>query len=399
MKKIWLILFLIFSFMIPANLYAHNEQTMSQNIYICPLTKKWNDYERANNIGIKKQELSCLKETAINHNFITPVTQLRAEQESIIHSLIHAINELDEVLNRDEIDVEKRHLLEIKIQELIFSHLEFEKTVSDFKSDQFWKMTRIVLLVLLVFIFTTIFLTFIYNSAKRRARKANEFNNQMIKVQEEERQRLSRELHDTVTQDIRTNLLYIRNLREHINSEEEVEDLLNRIERLESQNLISIRNIIRNLTPPEIETSNLNNLLAEYCNNISQMTNIKCTYYAEKGIYFEKLNGIQKLNIFRIIQEAVTNAIKHADATEINIIVRKESENSSNLLFFISDDGHGFMKKSIPQQDKDIVNQSTHLGLQGMKTRAQLLNAKMDIISDEESGTEVRIVVPLFSIS
>ena len=49
------------------------------------------------------------------------------------------------------------------------------------------------------------------------------------------------------------------------------------------------------------------------------MTKIKCTFYAEKGIPFEKFNSFQKLNIFRIIQESVTNAIKHADASEINI--------------------------------------------------------------------------------
>ena len=74
--------------------------------------------------------------------------------------------------------------------------------------------------------------------------------------------------------------------------------------------------------------------------------------------------------------------------------MRKESENSTNLIFFISDDGHGFnSNQTNTMQEKDLLNQSTHLGLQGMKTRAQLIGAKLDIYSDEDCGTEVRFRV------
>ena len=229
---------------------------MSQEISVCPLIKVWNKYEQADNLDDKKKELSNLKETAINHDFITPVTQLRNQQENITYALIVSINELEASVNQEEINLNKCKQLELKVQEAIFSHLEFEKTISDFKSEQSWKMTRIVLLVLLVFIFTTIFMTFIYNSAKRRAKKAREFNNQIIQVQEEERQRLSRELHDTVTQDIRTSLLYVRTLKERQQClQPEEKELMEKIENLETQNLINIRNIIQNLISKVIRFS------------------------------------------------------------------------------------------------------------------------------------------------
>lgn len=368
---------------------------MRQNLYKCQIADIWNKYETEEDIEVKKQMIEELKQNINNHNLVTPVTQLRDQQEEIITLLIDTTDKLEKEILKPDTDLQQQQFLEHQLQAHIFSYLEFEKTISDFKSEQFWKITRIILLVLVLFIFSTIFLTFTYNNAKQRAKRQKDFNNKIIQVQEEERERLSRELHDTVTQDIRTSLLYVRNLKEKGCTQTEEKELIEKIENLETQSLINIRNIIQNLTPPEIETCHLQNLLAEYCNNISQMTKVKCSFYAEKEILFEKFNSFQKLNIFRIIQESITNAIKHADATEINIIVRKESENSSNLIFFISDDGHGFAENSHSNQGDDITNQSTHLGLQGMKTRAQLLNAKLDIFSDEDCGTEIRIVVPL----
>lgn len=386
------LVFLLFSQV----LFAHNENTMRQNLYKCQIADVWNKYETEEDIEIKKQMIEKLKQNINNHNFVTPVTQLRGQQEEIITLLINTTDKLEKEILKQDTDLQQQQFLEHQLQAYIFSYLEFEKTISDFKSEQLWKITRIILFVLVLFIFSTIFLTFNYNNAKQRVKRQKGFNNKILQVQEEERKRLSRELHDTVTQDIRTSLLYVRNLKEKQGeTHTEEKELIEKIENLETQNLVNIRNIIQNLTPPEIETSSLQNLLAEYCNNISQMTKIKCTFYAEKGIPFEKFNSFQKLNIFRIIQESVTNAIKHADASEINIIVRKESVNSSSLIFFISDDGHGFAENSLSQKNNDITNQSTHLGLQGMKTRAQLLNAKLDIFTDEECGTEIRIVVPL----
>lgn len=389
--------FILAFFLFSAVLFAHNENTMRQNLYKCPIADIWNKYETEEDIEVKKQMIEELKQNINNHNFVTPVTQLRGQQEEIITLLINTTDKLEKEILKPDTDLAQQQLLEHQLQAHIFSYLEFEKTISDFKSEQFWKITRIILLVLVLFIFSTIFLTFTYNNANQKAKRQKDFNNKIIQVQEEERERLSRELHDTVTQDIRTSLLYVRNLKEKGCTQTEEKELIEKIENLETQSLINIRNIIQNLTPPEIETSHLQNLLAEYCNNISQMTKVKCSFYAEKGILFEKFNSFQKLNIFRIIQESITNAIKHADATEINIIVRKESENSSNLIFFISDDGHGFAENSHSNQNDDITKQSTHLGLQGMKTRAQLLNAKLDIFSDEDCGTEIRIVVPLTS--
>lgn len=255
-------------------LFAHNENTMRQNLYKCQIADVWNKYETEEDIEIKKQLIAELKQNINNHNLVTPVTQLRGQQEEIITLLINTTDKLEKEILKQDTDLQQQQFLEHQLQAHIFSYLEFEKTISDFKSEQFWKITRIILFVLVLFIFSTIFLTFNYNNAKQRVKRQKEFNNKIIQVQEEERKRLSRELHDTVTQDIRTSLLYVRNLKEKQGeTHTEEKELIEKIENLETHNLVNIRNIIQNLTPPEIETSSLQNLLVEYCNNIGSILN------------------------------------------------------------------------------------------------------------------------------
>ena len=87
----------------------------------------------------------------------------------------------------------------------------------------------------------------------------------------------------------------------------------------------------------------------------------------------------------------MTNAAKHANPTEIKVVVREDLEN--NLInFFITDDGCGFISKTT----KDInIENSTSLGLKGMESRAIILNGTLDIQSDEETGTHIKLVVPV----
>lgn len=224
----------------------------------------------------------------------------------------------------------------------------------------------------------------------------------ITQVQENERSRISRDLHDTVTQDIRTALIYTHKLMDSSNLSEEQKNLLDKIQKLEEQNLKNIRNIIRNLTPSQIESASITQLLSELCENINQSGGLQCKFYAQDTPLFNKITTEQKLHIFRIIQESITNAVKHSGASEISVIAREEkdlNENTNGLLFMISDDGVGFTgnnsdsdnTEQSPAPEEDVISQSTHLGIKGMKSRATLLGAKLEIKSDSETGTQVKL--------
>ena len=236
-----------------------------------------------------------------------------------------------------------------------------------------------------------------YRNLEEQNRKERLVTETITQVQENERSRISRDLHDTVTQDIRTALLYARKLGESKNLSEDEKRLLQKIQKIEEENLKNIRNIIRNLTPSEIESASITRLLSELCENTAERSGIECKFYAEETELLSKVTTEQKLHIFRIIQESINNAIKHAKASEVSVIARKENDSAGakaqGLLFMISDDGSGF--SPIQEESQDIISQSTRLGIKGMKSRAALLGAKLEIKSDEETGTQVKLFLPV----
>ena len=256
--------------------------------------------------------------------------------------------------------------------------------------------------------FVIILLLYIKNNEKnRQLKKKNDeeldWSNAIIQAQEEERKRISRDLHDTVTQDIRAALLFVHkisSLPESADFSEQQKNLLYKIQSIEESNLKTIRTIIRNLTPPEIETSDFVRLISDFCSSRSDQEKIPCKFHAEKSPLFNELTATQKLHIFRIIQESVNNSQKHSDAREICVVLREENDkkkeraakkqkNGRKLVFLVSDDGHGFC----PEKIENTENAGTHLGLSGIKSRAALLNAKLNIKSNEETGTLVKLVL------
>lgn len=245
--------------------------------------------------------------------------------------------------------------------------------------------------------FLCIFLVFgalAYSKKRREAQILLEKNRQealvtktIARVQENERNRISRDLHDTVIQDSRTVLLYARELEKNIPESE----LVSKIRLLEERNMLNIRSIIRNLTPPEIENADFALLLSEFAGNVKESSGIECKFYSESSDLLKNLTSEQKLHIFRIIQESVNNSIKHAHPTEISIIVRRDE---NNLVFVISDDGRGIKPGSTESPAKDDVHTNTHLGIKGMKSRAVILGAELFIRSNEESGTQIKLCLP-----
>lgn len=220
-------------------------------------------------------------------------------------------------------------------------------------------------------------------------------------IQENERSRISRDLHDTVTQDTRASLLLVHKLQGMDGLSENQRFLIQNIRVLEETNLRNIKSTIKNLTPPEIEIAKIEELLAEYVQSVKETKGIDCKFYAEKSDLYRNLSASQKLNIFRIMQESVNNSIKHAKPSEISIIAREEKDDSGRRLVFIaSDDGCGIKNSSVSSRQsseapKDFLNETTHLGIRGMKSRAAIIGAEITIKSDGETGTLIKLTLPV----
>ena len=263
-------------------------------------------------------------------------------------------------------------------------------------------LSLLAIISFLCIVFVLFLLSYIKNRDKNQRLEEENKKERLVtetitQVQENERSRIRCDLHDTVTQDIRTALLYIHRLSDSASLSQEQKSLLEKIQKISEESLKNIRNIIRNLTLGEIETASITRLLFELCENVNQNGGIKCKFYDNESDLFSKITTEQKLHIFRIVQESITNAQKHSMASEISVIVREEKDSgdkkAQGILCMICDDGVGFSEAQEAKNTSDLISQNTHLGIKGMKSRATLLGANLEIKSSCETGTQVKLFV------
>lgn len=234
-----------------------------------------------------------------------------------------------------------------------------------------------------------------------------------ILIQEAERKRISRELHDSVAQ----NLRYVSLLAENISDK----DTAAKIIETQNQNIENIRNLCYNLTPPGITKDNLLSLVNVFAQKIFGES-FQFRLIAEDGVDFSCLNDDELLNIYRIVQEALQNIKNHAGASEVTVFFKRNPsaadffENArqkaalpkaisaramsarnarSRLKIIISDDGCGMDEELVKEINSAIFEKSkeSHFGVRNICERAKLLNGKVTFSSAPDFGTHITVEV------
>lgn len=202
----------------------------------------------------------------------------------------------------------------------------------------------------------------------------------VIDGQEEERQRLSRELHDGLAQYI----LAIKVKLEHALSMKGKEQnlIIEETKNLFSETIKEIRNISNNLMPSELIEFGLIKAIKNLSKTVNQETDLefifKCDFTQE--VYSKKI----KIYLYRIIQEALNNTIKHSQASKFSVDFTEDGE---KIILIIEDNGKGFdYSKRIRKSGNGLVN---------MKERVSLLSGKMQIFSKKNNGVKISISIPL----
>ncbi|MGN7939437.1 sensor histidine kinase [Virgibacillus sp. 6R] len=221
------------------------------------------------------------------------------------------------------------------------------------------------------------------------AQQKQDFGLRIIEAQEEERKRVSREIHDGPAQML-ANVMMRSELIERIFRERGTEDGFKEIRNLRDNvrnALYEVRRIIYDLRPMALDDLGLIPTLKKYLNTIEE-------YDGRTKILFHSIGCLSDIRLpprfevalFRLAQEAVTNAIKHAEATEINVRVEVEDDYISMI---IKDNGKGFNVKTV-KENRDKKS----FGLIGMKERVELLEGKITVDSKKGLGTFIMIKVP-----
>jgi signal transduction histidine kinase/ligand-binding sensor domain-containing protein len=213
---------------------------------------------------------------------------------------------------------------------------------------------------------------------RRKALAQQEMSRQILESQENERKRIGASLHDSLGQ----NLLIIKNLAAMglaaAQERRPADESLNEISTLASGALAEVREISYNLRPYQIDRLGLTGALRSIMSRVAASSQI--AFAVDMDNVDSLLPKPLEINAFRIVQEAINNIVKHSQATEASVIV-KRTENS--VTFTVSDNGKGF--------DSDHQG----FGLTSMAERARILGGSLIVRSHPGGGTRLEVTVPI----
>ena len=205
---------------------------------------------------------------------------------------------------------------------------------------------------------------------------------ELFRAQENERKRIAMDLHDNVAQEISALKIFISKFAS-LHSDANTKKINTLLER----SISSIREILYDLRPVELDQLGLVKSLYKLSKKFSKETNIKLKFFSS-GFNNVTFNPDAEINIFRLFQEILNNIRKHAKAkkVKINLIA-----SYPNFLMCIEDDGVGF---NVEEKTIEAVK-NKRMGLQTIKERTYLLNGKLKIDSTPGKGTKFKIEISL----
>jgi signal transduction histidine kinase len=197
--------------------------------------------------------------------------------------------------------------------------------------------------------------------------------------QEMERQRISRELHDGLGQKMVAIKLQLESTSKQ--NPKEVKETITEVKENFLKTIDEVRQISNNLAPNILNESGIDIALQSLCNSIKKSTriDIELTVFGDYNTSNPKI----KFYVYRIAQEALTNALKHSGAGKIQIQLIGSKE---NIILIIEDNGKGF--------DYSANLCSPCNGIYNMRERARLLNGTLDIETEPTTGTTIRLKIP-----
>lgn len=212
----------------------------------------------------------------------------------------------------------------------------------------------------------------------KQKEKQNEIAQVAVEAQERERAEIGKELHDNVSHLLTTTKLYLE-LFAFRNKDEN--DLIKTSVQQINTVISEIRALSKSLVPSSIIDLGLVATINDLAENFHSFGNMKIEFAASDGIE-EMMNKKLKLTLYRILQEQISNIIKYASATKIEIDLFCEN-NKVNLI--VTDNGIGF----------DVTKIKPGLGLKNIGSRAELMGGKADILTEPGKGCNLTVKIPI----
>jgi signal transduction histidine kinase len=215
-----------------------------------------------------------------------------------------------------------------------------------------------------------------------------QLSRQVLQVQEDDRQRIGRELHDEIGQLLVATTANLEMIRNGLDGPREfVSERIDDADRLTKDLIGKVRLVIQDLLPDSLEQLGMIPTLRSYFRTFSERTNLPI-HFIESPL-LESFERHQKVAIYRVLQESLTNIAKHAGAT--NAVIETAVTDHA-FLVQIHDNGRGF---KVPGMNGAGPAEGSHLGILGMQERMKIAGGSLKIRSSPGKGTTVEMHFPL----
>jgi PAS domain S-box-containing protein len=205
----------------------------------------------------------------------------------------------------------------------------------------------------------------------------------LLEVQESERRYIARELHDVVSQNLTALMFGLRQVEQEAYHPENILPRLAELKQMTDQVLEELHRLAMGLRPTSLDYLGLGDALGQLVKGIGEHYNISVHFKTTNFTKEQRLPDIVETNVYRIVQEALTNAVRHANPKSIDVILEQRDD---KLIVIIEDDGVSFDTAHVPKQGR--------LGLVGMQERAQMLSGTLQVESIKGHGTMIVLEIP-----
>ncbi|HEX6387473.1 MAG TPA: GAF domain-containing protein, partial [Anaerolineae bacterium] len=220
--------------------------------------------------------------------------------------------------------------------------------------------------------------------------RLRQLTKQVVSAQEEERQRVSRELHDEAGQALTALKISLDLTKASLPLDlESIRQSIVEAMELTDETMDRIRLLAQNLRPPALDTLGLNATLEGLCRDFAHRTSLSINY---KGVNLPPLSDAVNISLYRFVQEALTNIAKHANASRVRVALDVED---AWVTVSVVDNGRGFPVEEQTSRALPIGG----IGLVGMRERFELLGGLLEIESQPDQGTRLVACVPLRLVS
>jgi PAS domain S-box-containing protein len=222
---------------------------------------------------------------------------------------------------------------------------------------------------------------------KRAEEHINILTQELMRTQESERQRISRDLHDNVAQELSAVKIGCETLFDNQpNITPEIRKRMSQMSIMLQEVIKAVRDLSYYLRPSGLDEMGLVQTIFQYCHDFSEDNGINVDFHSA-GMKDLTLDFDTEINLYRLIQEGLANIKKHADADHVTIRLVAAFP---NIILRIEDNGKGFdVHKRLA-----TLSEEKRMGIRSMEQRAKLLQGEMEIQSKPMQGTKISIMLP-----